>query len=166
MVSQEVIYRTYRLFDADYASSRTDRKSTSGTYQFLGHMLVFWSNKKQNFVIFSTFEVEYIAIGSCCAQILWIKKQLSDFGVTMHNIPIFYNNISAINITNNPVQHSRTKHIEIMHNFIRDRALKDDICIEFVDTHNQLADIFTKLLNEDQFYKIRKELSMIDVHDV
>ena len=66
-------------------------------------MLVSWSNKKQNFVAFSTAEVEYIAIGSCCAQILWIKQQLSDFGVTLHNIPIFCDNTSAINITKNPV---------------------------------------------------------------
>ena len=59
--------------DADYAGSKTDRKSTSGTYQFLGHMLVSWSSKKQNSVALSTAEAEYIAAGSCCAQILWIK---------------------------------------------------------------------------------------------
>ena len=128
-------------------------------------MLVSWSSKKQNFVAFSTAEAEYIAIGSCCAQILWIKQQLCDFGVALHYIPIFCDNISAINITKNSVQHSRTKHIEIRHHFIRDHALKDDICIKFVDAY-QLADIFTKPLSEDQFCKIRRELSMIDVYDV
>ena len=60
--------------DADYAGSKTDRKSTSGTCQFLGHMLVSWSCKKQNSVALSTTEAEYIAAGSCCAQILWIKQ--------------------------------------------------------------------------------------------
>ena len=129
-------------------------------------MLVSWSSKKQNSVTLSTAEVEYIAVGSCCAQILWIKQQLSDFGVALHNILIFFDNTSTINITKNPVQHSRTKHIEIRHHFIRDHALKGDICIEHVDTLNQLADIFTKPLNEDQFYKIRRELGMIDVNDV
>ena len=114
----------------------------------------------------STLEAEYIAAGSCCAQILWIKQQLSDFGVALHNIPIFCDNTSAINITKNPVQHSRTKHIKIRHHFIRDHALKGDICIEHVDTLNQLVDIFTKPLIEDQFYKIRRELSMINVNDV
>ena len=62
------------FFDADYASSKIDRKSTSGIYQFLGHMLVFWSSKKQNSIAFSTTEAEYIATSSCCTQILWIKQ--------------------------------------------------------------------------------------------
>ena len=70
MVSQKVIFRTYRLFYADYASSKTDRKSTSGTCQFLGHMLVSWSSKKQTSVALSTAEAEYIDAGSCYAQIL------------------------------------------------------------------------------------------------
>ena len=129
-------------------------------------MLVSQSSKKQNSIALSTPEAEYIAADSCCAQILWIKQQLSDFGVTMHNVPIFCDSTSAINITKNPVQHSRTKHIKIRHHFIRDNALKGDICIEHVDTLNQLADIFTKPLNEDQFCKIRRELCMIDVNDV
>ena len=67
--------------DVDYASSKTDRKSISGTCQFFGHMFVSWSSKKQNSVAFSTVEAEYIAAGSCCAQILRIKQQLGDFGV-------------------------------------------------------------------------------------
>ena len=91
---------------------------------------------------------------------------MSDFGVALHNIPIFCDNTSAINITKNHVQHSRTKHIEIRHHFTRDHALKGDICIEHVNTLNQLADIFTKPLNEDHFCKIRRELGMIDVNDV
>ena len=80
-------------------------------------MLVSWFSKKQNYVALSTAEAEYVVNGSC-AQILWIKQQLSDFGVVMHNVPIFYDNTSAINITKNLIQHSRTKHIEIMHHVI------------------------------------------------
>ena len=76
---------------------------------------------------------------------------MSDFGVTMHNVPIFCDNTSAINITKNPVQHPCTKHIDIRHHFIRDNALKGDICIEHVDTLNQLANIFTKPFVDAQF---------------
>ena len=129
-------------------------------------MLVSWSSKKQNSVALSTAEAEYIVAGNCCAQILWIKQQLSDFGVSLNNIPIFCDNTSAINITKNPVQHSRTKHIEIRHHFIRDHVLKNDISIEFVDSLNQIADIFTKPLNEAQFIKIRRELGMLNENDI
>ena len=74
MVSQEVSLELIGFFDADYPGSKTDRKSTSGTCQFLGHMLVSWSSKKQNSVALSTAEAKYIAAGSCCAQILWINQ--------------------------------------------------------------------------------------------
>ena len=74
----------------------------------------------------------------------------------MHNIPIFCDNTSVINTTKNHIQNSRTKHIEIRHYFISDHAFKGDISIEFVDTHNQLADIFTKPLSEVNFTKLEK----------
>ena len=86
------------FFDTDYAGSKTGRKSTSGTCQFLSHILVSWSSKNQNSITISIAKAEYIAAGSCRAQILWIKQQLSDFGVSMHNIPIFYDNTSAITL--------------------------------------------------------------------
>ena len=70
-------------------------------------------------------------------------------------------NISAINISKNPVQHSRTKHIEIRHHFLRDHAQKNDITLEFVSTKDQLADIFTKPLSEEQFVDIRRQLGVI-----
>lgn len=71
-------------------------------------MLLSWSSKKQNSVALSIAEAEYISLGSCCDQILWIKQQLKDFGVTMHNVPIFCDNTNAINTSKNPIQHSRT----------------------------------------------------------
>ena len=155
-----------RFSDVDQAVNADDRKSTSGGCFYLRNNVVSWFSKKQNSVALSTAEAEYISAGSCCAQILWIKQQLKDFGSEQNQIPILCDNTSAINISKNPIQHSRTKHIEIRHHFIRDHVQKGDIVLEFVDTKHQLADIFTKPLSEDQFSYIRRELGMIDVNEV
>ena len=112
--------------------------STSGTYQLLGRSLVSWSSKKQNSVALSTTEAEYISAGSCCAQLLWMKATLNDFGIT------------------------RTKHIDIRHHFIRDHQQKGDISIESIGTEDQLADIFTKPLDEKRFCKLRNEFNILD----
>jgi len=97
---------------------------------------------------------------------MWMKQQLSDYGIVLDHIPIKCDNISAINISKNPVLHSRTKDIEIRHHFIRDHVLKGDVFLEFVDTKNQLADIFTKPLSKDTFYNIRRELGLLDASDL
>ena len=77
-----------------------------------------------------------MAASSCCAQVLWMKQTLQDYGLKYDNIPIRCDNTSAINLTKNPIQHLRTKHIEIRHRFIRDHVLSNDICLEFMDTNN------------------------------
>ena len=99
--------------DADYAGCKVDRKSTSGTCQFLGRSLVSWSSKKQNSVALSTAEAEYVAAGSCCAQLLWMRQTLKDFGYSLTKVPLLCDNESAIMIAYNPVDHNRTKHIDI-----------------------------------------------------
>ncbi|SPT18030.1 unnamed protein product [Triticum aestivum] len=140
---------------SDYAGDRVDRKSTSGTCHFLGRSLICWSSKKQNCVSLSTAEAEYIAASSCCAQLLWMKQTLKDNSINVKNVPLFYDNESAIKIAHNPIQHSKTKHIHIHHHFLRDHVLKGDISIEHVKTEEQLADIFTKPLYEKRFSKLR-----------
>ena len=122
-----------------------------------------WHSKKQNSVALSTTEAEYIAAGLGCAQVLWMKQTLNDFGLKFHHVPIMCDNTSAISISKNPVQHSRTKHIEIRHHFLRDHAEKGDITLEFIRTEEQLADIFTKPLNEPQFVNIRTQLGIISI---
>ncbi|GJV93194.1 retrovirus-related pol polyprotein from transposon TNT 1-94 [Tanacetum coccineum] len=99
--------------DSDYAGCNLDRKSTSGGCQILGGKLVCWSAKKQSSVAMSSAEAEYVAAAGCCAQVLWIKSQLADYDVLYDKVPIFCDNTSAIAISNNPVLHSRTKHIDI-----------------------------------------------------
>ena len=160
--SRESSYELIAYSDADFAGCKLDRKSTSGTCQFLGVNLISWSSKKQNSVALSMVEAEYIAAGSCCAQILWIKQQLEDFGIKLTKTPIRCDNTSAINLTKNPVQHSRSKHIEIRHHFIRDHMQNFNVMLEFIGTDVQLADIFTKPLSEERFSMIRRELGIID----
>ena len=85
--------------DADFAGCKVDRKSTSGGCQFLGDRLVSWSSKKQKSISTSTAEAEHIDVGSCCAQILWMKNQLQDYGLSYSKIPIYCDNQSAIVMT-------------------------------------------------------------------
>jgi len=80
--------------------------------------------------LLSTAEAEYVAAWSCCSQILWIKQQLLDYDLKLGCVPIKCDNTSAINLTKNPVLHSRTKHIEIQHHFLRDHVEKKDVTFE------------------------------------
>ena len=90
-----------------------------------------------------------------------MKQTLCDFGLKFDSVPIFCDNTSAINLTKNPIHHSRTKHIDIRHHFIREHVQNGHITLEFVSSNNQLADIFTKPLNEESFCKNRLELGII-----
>jgi hypothetical protein len=97
--------------DVDFAGCQVDRKSTSGTCQFLGSSLVSWSSRKQSSVSQSTTEVEYVAAASCCSQLLWITYTLSDFGEECSHVPLMCDSTSDISVAKNLVLHSRTKHI-------------------------------------------------------
>ena len=90
-----------------------------------------------------------------------MKQQLEDFGVNLDHIPLKCDNTSAINLTKNPIMHSRTKHIEIRHHFLRDHVLNDDFCIEFIDSEHQLVDILTKPLARDRFFSIRNKQGIL-----
>jgi hypothetical protein len=106
--------------DANWAGNADDRKSTSGGCFYVGNNLVAWMSKKQASISLSTAEAEYIAAGSCCTQLLWMNTLLGDYGFSQDIMIINCDNTSAINIYKNPVQHSRTKHIDIRHHFLRD----------------------------------------------
>ena len=110
----------------------------------------------------STVEAEYIDAGACCAQILYMKQTLLDYGVVLEKVPLLCDNESAVKLANNPVQHSYTKHIDIRRHFLRDHVAKNHISLEGVRTEDQLADIFTKLLDEATFCRLRNELNVLD----
>ncbi|KAD4584712.1 hypothetical protein E3N88_22313 [Mikania micrantha] len=140
--------------DSDYAGCKLTRKSTSGGCQFLGNCLVSWQSKKQTSVATSTAEAEYIAAASCTSQILWLQTQLLDYGIKVSKTPLLMDSASALCIVKNPVQHSRTKHIEIRHHFIRDCFEKGLIDPKFVPSADELADIFTKPLDTSTFQNL------------
>ncbi|GJW51783.1 putative ribonuclease H-like domain-containing protein [Tanacetum coccineum] len=110
--------------DSDYAGASLDRKSTTRGCQFLGSRLISWQCKKQTVVANSTTEAEYIAASHCCGQVLWIQNQMLDYGYNFMQTKIHVDNESAICVVKNPVYHSKTKHIEIRHHFIRDSYKK------------------------------------------
>ncbi|GJY52552.1 integrase, catalytic region, zinc finger, CCHC-type containing protein [Tanacetum coccineum] len=111
----------WRLYGLSSTKGVDSRRSTSGSAQFLGDRLVSWSSKKQRSTAISTTEAEYIAMSGCCAQILWMRSQLKDYGFLFNKIPLYCDNKSAIALSCNNVQHSRSKHIDIRHHFIREQ---------------------------------------------
>jgi hypothetical protein len=110
--------------NADYAGCKIDRKSTSETCQFLVRSLVSWALKKQISVALSTAEAEYIVAGHCCAQLLGMRQTIRDYGYKLSKVPLLCVNGSAIRMADNPVEHSRTKHIDIRYHFLRDHQQK------------------------------------------
>ncbi|GKB91005.1 retrovirus-related pol polyprotein from transposon TNT 1-94, partial [Tanacetum coccineum] len=135
----------------DHAGCKDDYKSTSGGLQFLGEKLVSWSVKKQDCTAMSTTEVEYVSLSACCAQVIWMHTQLLDYGYKYNRIPMYCDSKSAIDISCNLVQHSRTKHIEIRYHFIKEHVEKGTVELYFVGTEYQLADLFTKALPKERF---------------
>ncbi|GJW37067.1 retrovirus-related pol polyprotein from transposon TNT 1-94 [Tanacetum coccineum] len=146
--------------DADHAGCQDIRSSTSGIIQLLGDRLVSWSSKRQKSVAISSTEAEYIALSGCCAQVLWMRSQLTDYGFGFNKIPMYCDNKSAIALCCNNVQHSRSKHIDIRFHFIKEHVENGVIELYFVNTEYQLADIFTKALGRERIEFLINKLGM------
>ncbi|GJV57273.1 putative ribonuclease H-like domain-containing protein [Tanacetum coccineum] len=132
------------FFDNDYARASLDRKSTTGGCQFLGKRLISWQYKKQTVVANSTIESKYVAAANCCGQVLWIQNKMLDYCFNFMNTKIYTDNESTICIVKNPVFHSKTKHIEIRHHFIRDSYEKKLIQVIKIHTDHNVADHLIK----------------------
>ena len=150
-----------RFSDFDQAGNADDKKSTTGEGFYVEANLVAWMSKKQNYVFLSTTEVEYIVTGSCCSQLLWMKKLLSDYGIAQDTMVVYCDNSSAIDISKNPVQHSKTKHIEIRYHFIMDLVGRKIVALKYIPTERQNPDIFTKLLDRSKFETLRQVIGVI-----
>jgi hypothetical protein len=113
-----------------------------------------------NIIVYN--EAEYIAATTCCTQVLWMKQTLTDIQVEYDEpIPIYCDNTSTINISKNPVMHSKMKHIPIKFHFLREQVAEKNIQVEYVGTKEQIADIFTKLLPREYFEYLRQKLGIV-----
>nr|GFC04607.1 retrovirus-related Pol polyprotein from transposon TNT 1-94 [Tanacetum cinerariifolium] len=145
------------FLDVEHAGCIDSRKSTSGGIQFLGDKLVSWMSKKQNYTAMSSAKAEYVTLSMSCAQVMWMRTQLQDYGFNYNKIPFYRDSQSAIAISCNPIQHSCTKHIHTRYHFIKEQVENGIIELYFFRTEYQLADMFTKALPEDSFkYLVRR----------
>ncbi|GJT55930.1 putative ribonuclease H-like domain-containing protein [Tanacetum coccineum] len=145
--------------DSDYARASLDMKSTIGGCQFLGKRLISWQCKKKTIVANSTTEAEYVAAANCCGPVLWIQNQMLDYGFNFRNTKIHIDNESTICIVKNPVFHSKTKHIEIRHHFIRDSYEKKLVQVIKIHTDHNVADLLTKAFDVSRKSKRTTEIS-------
>ncbi|CAA7021628.1 unnamed protein product [Microthlaspi erraticum] len=148
--------------DADWAGCADDRKSTSGGCFFLGNNLIAWLSKKQNSVSLSTAEAEYIALGSCCTQLIWMRQMSADYGMESGPFLVYCDNKSAIDISKNPVQHSRTKHIDIRHHFVRELVEEKQESIDSMVTATRQGNPSKSTRSEEAHRRIRLHPVQID----
>ncbi|PKU70211.1 Retrovirus-related Pol polyprotein from transposon TNT 1-94 [Dendrobium catenatum] len=147
--------------DADWAGDPLTRKSTSGYCSFLGDSLISWTVRKQRTVSRSSTESEYRALAELTTDIVWLRRLLNEFGVSQsYPTNLYCDNMTAIAFANNPVFHSRTKHIEIDQKFLRDHIQLNNIRLHPISTVDQVADIFAKSLSTPRFTTLRDKLTV------
>ena len=128
----------------------------------MGNSLVAWLSKKQGSISLSTTEAEYITATTCFTQVLWMIQTLADLEVKyIAQIPIYCDNTSAISVSKNPVFHSKTKHITIKYNFLREQVSNQIVQVHYIPTIEQIANIFTKPLAKTPFEYLHQKLGVI-----
>ena len=149
--------------DSDYAGDKDTRRSTTGYLFELGSGPIAWCSKRQSTVSLSTTEAEYIAASEATREAIWLRKMLSDTGQQCIGPSILYvDNQSAIRLTKNQEFHRRTKHIDVRHNFIREKYENGEIDVMYVQTRDQKSDILTKPIPRDHFETLRAKINVIN----
>ncbi|KAG7553295.1 hypothetical protein ISN45_Aa06g038290 [Arabidopsis thaliana x Arabidopsis arenosa] len=154
-------YKLVGYSDSDWGGDVDDRKSTSGFVFYIGDTAFTWMSKKQPIVTLSTCEAEYVAATSCVCHAIWLRNLLKELSLPQDEpTKIFMDNKSAIALAKNPVFHDRSKHIDTRYHYIRECVNKKDVLLEYVKTHDQVVDIFTKPLKREDFIKMRSLLGV------
>ena len=149
--------------DSDWAQDLDDRRSIAGFVFDVAGGTVSWSSKKQPTVALSTVEAEYMASANATKEAIWLRTLLSDLGSPQTTSTIIRaDNQGCISLSHHPIAHSRAKHIDIRHHFVRERVASSEIELQFCPTHRMLADILTKSLPRDAFEKFRKALGVLE----
>ena len=155
-------YILYGYIDADWAGSVLDKRSTSGGCYCLGSTMISWFSRKQSSVAHSTAEAEYIAACSASCESIWLRKLMSGlFNLELDTTVILCDNQSCIKMTENPLFHDRSKHIEIWYFYIRDMMQKGAIKLQYVSTDEQVVDVLTKPLSQVKFKHFRDKLGVV-----
>jgi hypothetical protein len=148
---------------SDWAGSAVDRNSTFGCCFTLGSTMVSWCSKKQISVVLSTAEAEYIALSVTVREAMWLRKLLEDlFDHEMDSTIIHCDNQSCVKLSENPMFHDKSKHIEIKYHYIKDMVQSNTVHVQYLPTHEQIANIFTKPLVKTKFKYFRERLGPVE----
>ncbi|KAL4272215.1 hypothetical protein GQ457_13G013050 [Hibiscus cannabinus] len=156
-------YKLVGYSDSDWCGDIDDRKSTSGYVFFMGDTAFTWLSKKQPIVTLSTCEVEYVAAFWCVCHAIWLRNLLSKMMLKQADATVIHvDNKSTIELAKNPVNHERSKHIDVRFHFIRDHVKGGNVELVHVASQDQVADIFTKPLPKVLLEKCKKMIEMMD----
>jgi hypothetical protein len=149
--------------NVDWEGSGVDRKSTSDCCFTLGSAMVSWCNRKQSSVALSTTKAEYIALSVAVCEVVWLRKLLTDlFDHEMDNTIIHCDNQICVKLSKNLVFHDKSKHIETKYHYIRDLVQRKAVHVQYLPTHEQIADIFTKSLAKTKFEYFHERLGLVE----
>ncbi|KAM0989066.1 hypothetical protein FF1_013044 [Malus domestica] len=154
-------YKLVGYSDSDWAGDSEDRKSTTGFVFFMGDTAFTWMSKKQPIVTLSTCEAEYVAATSCVYHAIWLRNLLKELSMPQEEpTEIYVDNKSTIALAKNPVFHDRSKHIDTRYHYIRECIARKDVQVEYVKSQDQIADIFTKPLRQEDFVRLRNTIGV------